>query len=420
MSSARIITGGALDVLRTLPPESVRCVVTSPPYWGLRDYGVPPSVWGGQHDCAHEWGGEVRVPWANAVSGPSCLPGGPSAGKQTAGKQFTKMSGAFCSICGAWRGCLGLEPTYSLYVEHVVEIFADVHRVLAKDGTLWLNLGDCYATGAGTVGDHPGGGAQGERWKGYRGARNGHEGKHGYIDPGIGPMTQPNRLPQPGLKPKDMVGIPWRVAFALQDDGWWLRSDNIWHKPNPMPESVTDRPTKAHEYLFLLSKSERYHFDAAAIAEPATGDHPRNIAEALPSAMPGASPHKGIRRSGNKTRVQGADRGRPDSHLGSGIPWEGSTRNKRTVWTINTQPFPGAHFAVMPEALAEPCILAGSGGGDLVLDPFAGSGTVGVVALKHGRDFLGIELNPTYAEMARNRIHDDAPLLNRQEVRTAT
>ena len=192
-----------------------------------------------------------------------------------------------------------------------------------------------------------------------------------------------------GLKPKDLVGIPWRVAFALQADGWYLRSDCIWAKPNPMPESVTDRPTKAHEYVFLLTKAERYFYDADAIAEPAA---------------------QGARRfnGGHAGNTDRQDNGRQDVAIVE-------DRNKRTVWSIATQPFPGSHFAVMPEALAEPCVLSGSRAGDTVLDPFAGSGTVGVVALKHGRSFIGCELNPAYAEMARNRIRDDAPLFNKPE-----
>jgi hypothetical protein len=244
--SFRILCGDAVAVLRTLPAESVHCVVTSPPYWGLRDYGA--------------------------------------------------------------EGQIGLERTFPEYVERLVAVFREVRRVLRDDGTLWLNLGDCYATGAGAVGDHPGGGEQGARWKGkdtrpgddkrrgvgrpltngrgeaqavpggdmhggHRGSRGGSP-KQRHTGSNVGPMTQPNRLPQPGLKPKDLVGIPWRVAFALQADGWYLRSDVIWHKRSPMPSSVRDRPTGAHEYLFLLSKSERYFYDADAIAEPAVSTTP--------------------------------------------------------------------------------------------------------------------------------------------------
>jgi len=410
---ARILLGDALARLRELPADSVQCIVTSPPYWGLRDYGVEAQVWGGDPSCAHAWGAEIRL-----------HKGGPPGGGQLEGRDQSARetvkdirAGAFCR-CGAWRGDLGLEPTPELYVEHVVSVFREARRVLRPDGVLWLNLGDCYATGAGKVGECPGGGSQGERWAG-RGSRqpdeNGrgepqgrtralrdgsHAGKHTGIA-ALGPMTQPNRLPIPGLKPKDLVGVPWMVAFALRADGWWLRADVVWAKPNPMPESVTDRPTKAHEYVFLFSKSERYAYDADAIAEPSVEE-----------------------RAGNAERKYRADfGGAPDdvvrSHQGFSVPWEGSSRNRRSVWTISTQPFSGAHFAVMPEDLAELCVLAGSRPGDVVLDPFSGAGTVGVVALKHGRLFTGIELRPEYAALGADRIHDDAPLLNVAEIVTS-
>lgn len=316
--SFQVICGDALAVLRTLPDESVHCCVTSPPYWGLRDYGVPRQ--------------------------------------------------------------LGLESTPELYVAHIVEVFREVWRVLRGDGTLWCNLGDCYATGAGRVGNRPGGGDRGTAWA-----------------DGVGPMTQPNRMPLPGLKPKNMVGMPWRVAFALQAHGWYLRSDIIWHKPNPMPESVTDRPTKAHEYVFLLAKSERYFYDAAAIQEPATdtgrinGRHGR-IEE--PAARPPGSAPRTLKR----------------------IDYSARGRNKRTVWTITTEPFSEAHFATFPQELARPCVLAGCPVFGTVLDPFCGSGTAGVVALGLGRQFLGIELSPIYAAMARRRIEGDQPLFNDQVV----
>jgi DNA modification methylase len=346
-----------------LVDECVQCCVTSPPYWGLRDYGTRPLVWGGSP---------------------------------------------------AWVGQLGLEPTPDLYVAHLVMVFEEVRRVLKSDGVLWMNLGDCYATGAGKVGEHPGGGEQGARWKGYKGDRNGAEGKHGYR---VGPQTQPNRLPIAGLKPKDLVGVPWMAAFALRAAGWYLRSDVIWSKPNPMPESVTDRPTKAHEYLFLLTKSERYYYDADAIAEPIRTDPKENYParsvvtgrggldclEQVPGAQPQQRSSGGLppRRSGNKQRKVGDERGRPGSHLGGSIPWEGWTRNKRTVWTVNTQPYPDAHFATFPSALIEPCILAGSRPGDLVLDPFIGSGTTGQVAERFGRRWVGTDLG--YQDLAKRR-----------------
>lgn len=321
-----IIPGDCLTVLRSMPDESVNCCVTSPPYWGLRDYG-------------HE-------------------------------------------------GQIGLERTPEEYCQRMVAVFREVRRVLKSDGTLWLNLGDCYATGAGKVGD---------------------------------------RMPLPGLKPKDLVGVPWRMAFALQADGWWLRSDIIWHKPNPMPESVTDRPTKSHEYLFLLTKSEKYYYDSEAIKEPFTTDPKENYPErakitgrgdqASNNACPGApqqSKSGGFppKQSQLGKRTYSGFNARWDASEADGTTPNG--RNKRTVWTICTHPFPGAHFATFPPSLVEPCILAGSPEGGVVLDPFAGSGTTGMVALRHGRSFIGIELNPEYVEMARRRIMSDAPLFNEE------
>lgn len=318
----------------------------------------------------------------------------------------------------------------------MVEVFRAVHRVLRADGTLWLNLGDSYATGAGAVGSRPGGGQQGDRWAGYMdGGTRGHRGQHlpgqsGKAAPRIeamGPMTQPNRMPQHGLKPKDLCGIPWRVAFALQDDGWWLRQDIIWSKPNPMPESVTDRCTKAHEYLFLLSKSERYHYDSIAIREDAsdTGrENGRNGREEDQRARPPGSGSRTLARldytKPRKIKVPGGwDRG--DGAHGT-IHRDGRTsaeyqevevaggRNKRSVWTVSTAPFSEAHFATFPPALIEPCILAGCPKGGAVLDPFFGAGTTGLVADRLGRNCIGIELNPEYAAMARRRIDADAGL----------
>ena len=333
--TVRILQGDCRDVLKTLPDESVHCVVTSPPYWGLRDYGV--------------------------------------------------------------AGQLGLEPTPQEYVERMVEVFAHVGRVLRGDGTLWLNLGDSYAAS-------PKGNLNGQDKSGLTSTRT-----QEHAPTGINKLAV-------GLKPKDLVGIPWRVAFSLQAAGWWLRQDIIWAKPNPMPESVTDRCTKAHEYLFLLAKSERYYFDASAIQEPATvGDNVRNVQGPVESHMPGAPANVGIRRSGNKERKPASARGVPvdtggrTSGTGS-VPWEGDTRNKRSVWTVTTQPFKEAHFATFPPALIEPCILAGCPEGGTVLDPFGGAGTTGLVADRHGRNAILIELNPEYAEMARKRIYNDSPL----------
>lgn len=312
MSSARILVGDALERLQQLPDGSVQTCVTSPPYWGLRDYG---------HD-----------------------------------------------------GQMGLESTPDQYVANMVEVFRQVRRLLADDGTLWLNLGDSYASGGGSASQRLD--ELGERL----GCGGGH--KHSSTD-SHRPITPP------GLKPKDLVGIPWRVAFALQADGWWLRQDIIWHKPNPMPESVTDRCTKAHEYLFLLSKSARYFYNAQAVAE----------ASQYPNLV------------GKSQIVSYHDESSMRNDIGRVVK-RSATRNKRSVWTIATKPYSGAHFAVMPADLVEPCILAGSRTNDTVLDPFTGSGTVGMVALRHAREFVGIELNPEYAALAESRIYNDGPLLN--------
>jgi len=299
-----------------LEAGSVRTCITSPPYFGLRDYG---------HD-----------------------------------------------------GQIGLEQTPDDYVAELVEVFREVRRVLSDDGTLWLNLGDSYAAARG--GTHQpaetlAGGTGGFTDEGERVNR-------GRLD-GYNPTRNAAAI---GLKHKDLIGIPWRVAFALQQDGWYLRSDIIWHKPNPMPESVTDRPTKSHEYLFLLTKSPRYYYDHEAIREPVKEGNKGYIggvrARTASGPLGGENQHNMERRE--YTEIKGA--------------------NRRSVWSINTKPFKGAHFAVMPEALVEPCLLAGSAEGDTVLDPFTGSGTVAVVALKHRRNFVGTELNPEYVSIAEARI----------------
>jgi DNA modification methylase len=324
VSTYRILHGDVREQLRTLPAESVQTVVTSPPYWGLRDYGVP--------------------------------------------------------------GQLGLEETPEAYVAAMVDVFREVRRVLRHDGTLWLNLGDSYAGSWG---------AQGRQGKtGALAGRSACAARQiaaaAKRASGTGSLSR-----TPGLKPKDLVGIPWRVAFALQADGWWLRSDIIWAKPNPMPESVTDRPTRSHEYLFLLTRAESYFYDAEAVREflarPELAGQRRRMG---PTAE----------RPGGERQDQG--RTAPYSRDGK--------RNLRSVWTVATQPFPEAHFATFPEALVLPCVLAGSRPGDTVLDPFSGSGTTGVVALKQGRSYVGVELNPEYVAMSERRLAQVAPLLVRR------
>lgn len=303
-AGVKIFHGDCLSLLASLDDNSIDCCVTSPPYWGLRDYGIEPSVW-----------------------------------------------------ADGWRGALGLEPTPQLFIEHIVSIFEQVRRVLKPDGTCWLNIGDSYANDT--------------KWGGST------SGKHVSSLQGNTGVGRGKRLT--GLKPKDLCLIPFRLAIALQEAGWYVRSDIIWAKPNPMPESVTDRPTKAHEYIFLLAKSEKYWFDADAVAEPNAGKKSGN----------------GYKRS---HRLTYAGRGQEQQYEPD------KPRNIRSVWTIATQPFPEAHFAVYPEKLVEPCIKAGCPPGGLVLDPFVGAGTSALVARRLGCRFVGAELNAQYIDIAAKRL----------------
>lgn len=316
------------------------------------------------------------------------------------------IEAATCRACGAWRGCLGLEPTPELYVQHLVDVFREVRRVMSPDGTLWLNLGDSYAGSWGAQGRQ---GKTGEL-AGRTACAVRQVAAAAKRTTGTGSLAR-----TPGLKPKDLVGIPWMVAFALRADGWWLRSDVIWAKGTSgqeeqveqvrracqsaglsesqtaavlaavdpyvgtcMPESVRDRPTKAHEYVFLLAKSERYAYDAQVLRDRDRG-------------RPAGNGFVG--RQGGSARVEPQDGG-----AGSSEPWQpGRGRNARSVWTVLTQPSGVEHFATMPAELARRCILAGTAPGDLVLDPFNGAGTTGLVALQQGRRYVGVELNPRYA-----------------------
>lgn len=268
VDSSTLFEGDALTVLRRLEPQSVRCVITSPPYWGLRTYGIDEQI--------------------------------------------------------------GLEKTLPQFLNKLVSVFAEVKRVLADDGTLWLNIGDSYTSGN----------------RGYRAPDK--------KNPARAMNVRPD-TPE-GLKPKDLIGVPWRLAFALQEDGWYLRNDIVWHKPNAMPESVKDRPARSHEYIFMLTKSEQYFYNWQASREPA--DH-------------------------------------------------GGLRNRRSVWAVNTKPFAGAHFATFPTNLIRPCIQVSSTPGDFVLDPFFGTGTVGVASLEEGRQYIGIELNPEYVALAAKRLQQN-------------
>ncbi len=296
---------------------------------------------------------------------------------------------------------IGLEETIDEHIAALVDVFGEVRRVLRADGTAWVNYGDAYANDG--------------KWGGKTG------GKQAYLDDNNRKRVGREKS-FTGLKPKDLMGLPWRLAFALQADGWWLRQDIIWHKPNPMPESITDRCTKAHEYIFLVSKSERYWYDAAAIKEPggddwgpgvrgwAGGDDHSAVAHNREGALSHADKAK-LRKSDctNASHAPGAP---PHSKIHhAGTPREAVERNKRSVWTVATSPFPEAHFATFPPALIYPCIFAGCPKGGTVLDPFGGAGTTGLVADRLQRNAILIELNPTYAEMAERRIRADVPMM---------
>ncbi len=323
--------GDALETLKQLPDESAHCCVTSPPYFGLRDYGV--------------------------------------------------------------EGQIGLEQTPDEYIAKMVEVFQEVRRVLRSDGTCWINIGDSYANDS--------------KWGGSSGGKH-VSALHG--DSGIG-----RRKRLTGLKSKDLIGIPWMLAFALRSDGWYLRQDLVWSKPNPMPESVRDRCTKSHEYIFLLSKSARYFYDTDAIKEPSVTNDLRR-----PYGSPGANQLDKRGRQGNgqlRTAAQSFKRENskraqviPGQSVGTHRPdrlesdYDLNTRNRRSVWQVATKPFKGAHFAVFPPELIEPCVLAGCPAGGTVLDPFAGSGTTGMVASSHNRNSILVELNPQYCELIKERV----------------
>lgn len=352
-SQTTLYSGDSLQVLQQLKDGYVQCVVTSPPYWGLRNYGTGRWV-GGDPECPHSFGQETR--------------GGLTEKQRSNTGSFADEKIRGCPVCGArWVDPgLGLEGTPDDYVERLTLILREAKRVLRDDGTLWLNLGDSYA-GTGKSG----GGSQGERWSRIGAASD--EGKGTWKPPPI------------GLKIKDLCGIPWRVAFSLQADGWWLRSDIIWEKTNPMPSSVKDRPTVSHEYIFLLSKSSRYYFDQDALKEKAV--------------TAGGCRHLRADRTQEEARFGPSNRSR------TGKP-TGEFRHPRTVWTFPTYSYKGTHFATFPPELPRRCILAGSPKEGIILDPFAGSGTTLMVARQLGRRAVGVELNAEYCALAVRRILD--------------
>ena len=324
--TVNIIVGDNRETLKNLPDKSVQCCVTSPPYFGLRDYGTGKWI-DGDENCNHIVGNQVADNKAPGAIVSGVRPG---------------VDASICKKCGAKRidSQIGLEKTPQEYVQELVKVFQEVKRVLRDDGVVWLNIGDSYASfrDGKAIPDTTRGDSTGT-----------------LVPKGSAKNRMASTFEGTSIKHKDLIGIPWRLAFALQDDGWWLRQDIIWNKPNSTPESVTDRCTKSHEYIFLLSKSSHYYFDHNSIKEPTTDEE--------------------------------------------------GLRNRRSVWTVNTKPFKELHFATFPEALIEPCVLAGSKVGDTIIDPFGGAGTTGLVAKNHGRNAILCELNPDYAEIARNRIY---------------
>jgi len=355
MDVNKIYLGNNLDTLKTFPDNSINCCITSPPYFGLRDYGT--ATWqGGDPNCKH------MKPISDTAS--------TGTHKKMREMGIACASGIYksvCPDCGAIRidEQVGLEETPEDFINRLVEIFREIRRAMTDDGTLWLNIGDTYnSSNTGSV--------TSDKQKTNVGSVDNITSKH---------LVNT-------CKPKDMIGIPWMLAFALRNDGWYLRQDIIWHKPNPMPESVTDRCTKSHEYIFLLTKSPTYYFDHESMQEDANPLY--------------ASRYNSPFNVGQKELLGG---GRPDGASNTpGMKEYTGKRNKRDVWTIQPSKFKGAHFATFPEELVRQCLLAGCPKGGVVLDPFMGSGTVGVVAKKNHRNYVGCELNPEYIAIAENRI----------------
>lgn len=336
----RLLCGDAIEQLRTLPDKSVNTCVTSPPYYGLRDYGTGTWV-GGDPNCPHYRQNKVVKEHTNTGHANTF---GESGGMGDA--IYKKV----CPLCGATRvdNQIGLEETPEKYINRLVEVFREVKRVLRDDGIIWVNIGDSYS--------------------------------------GSGKGPKGGNIPT-GTKPKDLIGIPWMLAFALRADGWYLRQDIIWAKNNPMPESVKDRCTRSHEYIFMLTKSRKYYFDHTAMQEDAD---PKN--------------KKRYRSPFNQGKCEETPYPNGGKNTPGMKPYTGK-RNKRDVWQISVcSSVKEAHFAVFPKELVEPCVLAGCPEGGIVLDPFNGSGTTGIVALSNNRNYIGVELNPEYVEITKRRI----------------
>jgi DNA modification methylase len=328
MEINKIYTGDNRTILKTFEDKSVNCIVTSPPYYGLRDYGNEAQI--------------------------------------------------------------GLEETPEAYISTMVDVFTECKRVLKDNGTLWLNIGDSYAANTG--------------YQVEQSIRGGND----FVN--AGQNNGKSVKPPKGLKPKDLIGIPWLLAFALRSSGWYLRQDIIWHKPNPMPESVTDRCTKAHEYIFLLSKSAKYYYDAEAIKQESLNpddDLRRMMQQKEDNKSNPDNLKNGLRIKNEKSQIFGSRSGHSGNHF-----YDTGKANKRSVWTITTKPFSEAHFATFPEDLIVDCIKAGCPENGIILDPFMGAGTTALVASKLNRNFIGIELNPEYVKIAEKRLQNELGMFN--------
>ena len=353
----KVFLGDSREVLKEFPDKCIDTCITSPPYWGLRDYGT--STWvGGDKDCSHR---------RDTKKSDKCI---------TGHKNFDEMLGvgdaiykSECKRCGAKRidSQIGLEEEVNDYIEQLVDVFGEVHRILKDDGTVWLNLGDSYSGSTGKSG----------------GVSKIQSVKR-QVDTGSIGSLRPAKVA--GLKRKDLIGVPWRAEFALQKDGWYLRQDIIWHKPNPMPEPAKDRCVKSHEYIFLLSKNPQYYFDADSIKEPSIT--PNTGTSWKQRKLDGEPMRHGL---------QGA------AAVGAGNFKTYEKRNKRSVWTVPTKPYAGAHFATFPPELITDCIIAGSREGGIVLDPFMGSGTIAEYSKRLGRLYTGVELNEEYHALIKQR-----------------
>lgn len=403
----RQLVGDARVQLATLEPESIQACVTSPPYWGLRDYGTDPLVWGGDPEHSHEWG--------------SPIPGDPRGGsgpnaKEAYGPDYGRQVPRGCNCqCGAWLGSLGLEPTHEAFISHLVEVFREVLRVLRPDGVLWMNLGDSYAGSGNGAHDYRDRTAS----KSLSLNPDKYQGQSPAALQRVGPQEHTEGSGRvPGYKAKDLMMIPARVAMALQADGWWLRSMIPWLKRNSMPESVTDRPASAVEYVFLLSKSARYFWDADAVriaASPNTHDRRKDGGANPKTTHFNGSETLRPKNNGSmveaiNARVESRNRRNSDWFFES---WQGLLADENAdplALVVNPAGYKGAHFATFPAKLVDPMVKASTRPGDTVLDPFGGSGTVGLVADRLGRNAVLVDLKPEYTDMAKERVTGEAPM----------